>query len=265
MVNIIVVYQQHALLGGEVVDQWKEENRGFQYYHQWDDVAPPEISLFSEPPPTFISCSSFTLSNINNILKNFPSKSSVLIVSEKKSSANLSKKVSKIHDYTLSKDRKSLIKQICIATGVNEKMSRECINSSKTPLSALLMAVQSSYRETPIKNYGELVELSRGDVPPWRIIDSLTQGDIGRVIDETQSVIQQGVKPTALMFQLIGYIRKVITSHDSPMFTQKRKNISDLDGLILDMSTYPDKVMSNSKVSESLLLSMVASMASRFQ
>lgn len=144
--------------------------------------------------------------------------------------------------------------------------SRLITHRVESSQSAEVLARQASLlgRDATSRELHYLYDPFKGDTPPWDITNSIQSGDPASAVKYTRMFLQQkSASPQSLCMQLTGFYRKLLTEKKNWFFVEKRKQLRDVDGMIADMSFYPQRVLSAGK-DKYVMYSYVASLASRF-
>ena len=93
---------------------------------------------------------------------------------------------------------------------VSEKIIRQCIRSSNSPESAFILARQAFLIQDGTIPWSYVIDPLRGDELPWNMFNAIISGHTNIAVEETQKLIQSGIEPVQLMFQIVGYFKKVL-------------------------------------------------------
>lgn len=272
--DLTIVYRPTPVIHSDTVENWKKSNESYSLHTSFDSVPKIKQGLFGGTPSVLISVENFTVANIKELDKKVSSSTRVLLVSSKKSTANLSKYTTKIEDLSLPKDARDKENYLVEELGLSQRDAQSCVFVTSNDKSLVCLAQQYKIKNGQA-HISEVIDPFRGELPPWGINDGITTGNAVSAIESAKQSLAQGTKPQSLMFQLIGYMRSLVVVKSDVGKTLQGKNIKylkskssgivDIDGLIKDMSTYPELVLYKSSTAHYALFAMIASMSSRFK
>ena len=200
-----------------------------------------------------------------------------IIITQKKPRGNFSKDDISIIDMSLPKSKKEREKFISQRFSLSKKQAQQLVNHVDDTFSLLSLSQQLELVDYDDILLGELYNPQEYDMPPWDITDAIVSGDVENALRTTKAYTSKYTKNsqyTSLMFQIIGYIRKVIIVSDDTgniiedskrkFFFSKNKKIKDKDSLIKDIDFY-SKSMLETHYPEHTFHAMIASMTSQFK
>lgn len=275
--NIILAIMPHPSLKNEEVKLWEKTYPDAKTFTSFNDALEN-----SEGPSLFHDSLGYKIFIDDVIANDFrmfmnDCNEDTLVITPKKPRANFAKDGVKIMDMSLPKNNTQSLSMLSKKFNVDTRTVKDILDSIDNELSQIDKVEQYSYIDDP-KNYsyGDLYDIKRGDNPPWDITDAIISGDSSLATKNTMLYISKSTDKrisTSLMFQLIGYFKKVISAKndkgkivDNKQFFQKKsKKIQDELGLAQDMSYYSNIILNTTKYDSQILCCMVASMANRFK
>lgn len=226
------------------------------------DIVLEEPGLFSGDPGTEITIDFAPVGALRDLIKKHPD-NDILVITRKPVRGKITG--AKLVNITEPSEKK-LIDLISERTGVNRNVSAWCIKQSSSLTSALSMAQQASLLNKGEKARG-MIDPLPGDVPPWGILDAVFSGNPQRAAEEVITHVNSTGDAMGLFFQLLGFMRKVVTARvdgHSDYFRNKRNRVKDIGGVVADMETYSRFVMESvNKDRSRVVASFAASMATR--
>lgn len=275
---ITIIISPHPSCGKNEIEEWRSGHENIKVVDKLDDVSVEGVSLFQESQESFeVHLDSFLAQEVRDFSKFIGDQCDVLILSKNSSRASFSKdKLIQVLDFSLPKDKTKLKNHIVKNTRLSKEQAGLCVDISSSSLSALLLADQLDLLDGQDHPPGSLIDpLKNKDQPPWELIDSICSGDTGHAVMASKNLIGMGADATSLMFQICGYMRKVIVSQNDvgnfigdgkkSFFNRKYRAIKDINGLVNDLSFYPDKIMGANKSNRnSVFVAAIISMTDKF-
>lgn len=275
--DITLAIIPHPSLKNEEIKQWEKYHPDAKTFTSFEDVLEESEgpSLFHDP----LGIKIFVDEVIANDFRMFMNDchEDTLVITPKKPRANFEKDGVKVIDMSLPKSDKEAFNLLSKIFDVDVKMVKKISMSIENELSKIDKVEQYSYIDDPQNySYGDLYDIKSGDNPPWDITDAIISGNSSLAAKNTMLYISKSTDKrisTSLMFQILGYFRKVLSAKndkgkivDNRQFFQgKSKKIKDELGLAQDMSYYSNLILNDIQHDSQLLCCMVASMAERFR
>ena len=275
--NITLAIMPHPSLKDEEIKLWEKNHPDAKTFTSFDDALEDTEgpSLFHDSLGSKIFIDDVVANDFRMFMNHC--NEDTLVITPKKPRANFAKDGVNIIDMSLPKNSNKSLLILSKKFDVDTKTVKKILDSTDNELSQIDKVEQYSYIDDP-KNYsyGDLYNIKSGDNPPWDITDAIISGNSSLAAKNTMLYISKSTDKrisTSLMFQLIGYFKKVISANndkgkivDNKQFFQKKsKRVKNELGLVQDMSYYSNIILNNTKYNDEMLCCMVASMANRFK
>lgn len=272
--SIKIVITTNEIFDDGTIKQWKKDHPYADSYSELQEVPlRDQGGLFSEDPGSIVKIEKFLAGDIRKI--NRETKRDILIISEKKTNANFSKDGIDVVNLLPPDSDKKLVDFIVSHVDISKKNAARCVKMSDSPESALILARQASYNDSNSIPWSYLYNPFKGESLPWDMFKAITSSYPDMAVIETEKMINDGTDPTTLMFQIIGYFKKVIMSkndiggvladNNRGWFLQTFRKIEDVEGLIDDLNYYHDVILNDNKKARFVILAFVASLSTRFK
>lgn len=275
--NITLAIMPHPSLKDEGIKLWEKNHPDAKTFTSFDDALEDTEgpSLFHDSLGYKIFIDDVIANDFRMFMNNC--NEDTLVITPKKPRANFAKDGVDIIDMSFPKNSNKSLLILSEKFDVDTNTVKKILDSTDNELSQIDKVEQYSYIDDP-KNYlyGDLYNIKSGDNPPWDITDAIISGNSSLAAKNTMLYISKSTDKrisTSLMFQLIGYFKKVISANndkgkivDNKQFFQKKsKRVKNELGLVQDMSYYSNIILNNTKYNDEILCCMVASMANRFK
>ncbi len=271
--SIKIINITNTLFDDGTIRQWKKEHPHHNYYYSLKDVPiDQDDGLFFSNPGSIVQVEKVLAGDIRKLNKN--TNDDVLVVSPKKSNANFSKDNIEVVNLIPPTNERKLVDFIAQRVDINENVIKRCIRSSNSPESAFILARQAFLIQDGKIPWSYIVDPLRGEELPWNMFNAIVSGHTDIAVEETQNLIRSGADPVQLMFQIIGYFKKIIMVKDdqgellknsnTQWFKKLYNSIKDEYGLLQDINYYYDVILKSPKYSQYTILSFVSSLSTRF-
>lgn len=272
--SITIINITNTLFDDGSIKKWKQEHPYHASYNSLQEVPiKQDKGLFLPSSGIIVHVEKVLAGDIRKINKE--TTEDILVLSSKKSNANFSKDNIKVIDLIPPTNERKLIDFISSRVDVSEKIIRQCIRSSNSPESAFILARQAFLIQDGTIPWSYVIDPLRGDELPWNMFNAIISGHTNIAVEETQKLIQSGIEPVQLMFQIVGYFKKVLMVKDdqgellknnnTQWFRKIFNNIKDEYGLLQDINYYHDIILKAPKYSHHTILSFVSSLSTRFE
>lgn len=277
MNNIILAILPHPSLKNEEIRIWEKSHPDAKIFTSFTEALEYSggPSLFHDPLGCKIFIEDVTANDFRMFINDCHE--DVLVITPKKPRANFEKDGISIIDLSIPKKSKEAIRKISQQFEVNSMIVRKIMDSTDDEMSMIDKVEQYSYIDNQKHySYGDLYNIKKSNNPPWDITEAIISGDPSLATKNTILYINKSTDQkvsTSLMFQIIGYFKKVVSVNNDKgkivdnkqFFRGKAKKLKDELGLTQDMTYYSNTILNSPRYSGQMVCCMVASMASRFK
>lgn len=275
--NITLAILPHPSLKDNEIQQWENEHPDAKSFTSFAEALETSEgpSLFHESLGWKIFIDEVTANEFRMFMNDCDE--DTLVITTKSPRANFAKDGVKIINNSIPKNDKEAFKLLAKKFDVDINMVKKIAMSVENDISKIDKIEQYSYIDNPNNySYGDLYDIKSGDNPPWDITDAIISGNSSLASKNAALYMSKSTDKniaTSLMFQILGYFRKVMSAKndkgkivDNKQFFQgKSKKIKNELGLAQDMSYYSNVILNNTQYDKQVLCCMVASMAERFR
>lgn len=272
--SIKIINITNTLFDDGSIKKWKQEHPYHNSYTSLQDVPiDQDNGLFMPNPGSLVQVDKILAGDIRKLNKSI--NDDVLVLSSKKSNANFSKDNIEVVNLIPPSNEKKLIKFISQRLDISDKVIKHCISISNSPESAFILARQAFLIQEGKIPWSFIIDPLRGEELPWNMFNAIVSGYTDIAVEETKNLIQSGSDPVQLMFQIIGYFKKVLMVKDdkgellknsnTQWFKKLYNNIKDVEGLLQDINYYHNIILQSPKYSHYTILAFVSSLSTRFE
>jgi len=272
--SITLISIDNLLFDDGTISQWKKDHPHYNTYTDYKDI-PLSVNdgLFMSRPGILLQVDKILAGDVRKLNKEVHD--DVLILSSTKSQANFSKDGITSINLIPPKNEKKLVDFIASRLDMDTSIISKCVRMSDSPKSAFILARQAFLiQDGKIPWVYILNPLERPELP-WDMFNAIVSGYTDMAVEETLNLLRGGIDPIQLMFQIIGYFKKVLMVKDdqggllknsnTQWFRKLYNNIKDEDGILQDINYYYEVVLQAPKFSHYTVLSFVSSLSTRFE